>query len=203
MNSRDKVLRSVFDLMISRGDDGLSVNDMLRELNMTKGGFYYYFKSRDQLMCEIVRGCMMDMIIRPLEDAVKTDDGSLPVRDTLRMYYCLLPKKEDESAERCNVRNYFFLLFEMLEKYPELRNLYREYYMKHMMALRDTVDREIRQNGVIKCADAYGCAEMMMSARSGILALNIIYGDTDLKIRLERSFDTIWNEITCRGGINE
>ena len=37
MNSRDKVLKSVFGLMISKGDDELSVNDILKELNMTKG----------------------------------------------------------------------------------------------------------------------------------------------------------------------
>ena len=37
MNSRDKVLKSVFSLMISKGDDELSVNDILNELNMTKG----------------------------------------------------------------------------------------------------------------------------------------------------------------------
>lgn len=67
MNSRDKVLKSVFDLMISKGDDELSVNDILKELNMTKGGFYHYFKSRDQLMTEIMNGFMLDMLINPLK----------------------------------------------------------------------------------------------------------------------------------------
>lgn len=127
MNSRDKVLKSVFSLMISKGDDELSVNDILKELNMTKGGFYHYFKSRDQLMTEIMNGFMLDMLINPLKFAVENDDGSLEVKDTLKMYFCLLPENyTGNDNEIYNMQNYFFLLFEMLGKYPQLRNRYKE-----------------------------------------------------------------------------
>lgn len=204
MNSRDKVLKSVFNLMISKGDDELSVNDILKELNMTKGGFYHYFKSRDQLMTEIMNGFMLDMLINPLKFAVENDDGSLEVKDTLKMYFCLLPENyTGNDNEIYNMQNYFFLLFEMLGKYPQLRNRYKEYYIAHFNAVRQTVLRGIADKQLIKCADAYGCAEMMMSARNGILALNIIYRNTDLQSRLESSFETIWKEITCRGEIDE
>lgn len=204
MNSKDKVLKSAFDLMVLKGNDDLSINDMLKELNMTKGGFYHYFKSRDQLMCEIMKGCMLDMLIKPLRAAKKLDDGSTDVRDILKIYFCLLPDDCSENDNKiCNIQNYFYLLFEMLGKYPELRCFYKEYYTEHLSAVRETVLRGINEGKLIKYADAYGCAEMMMSARNGILALNIIYRNIDLESRLESAFETIWNEITCRGDLNE
>ena len=43
-----------FDLFMTNNGIGLSLNDILKELNMTKGGFYYYFKSRDELIEEVV-----------------------------------------------------------------------------------------------------------------------------------------------------
>lgn len=202
MNSRKKVLKAVFDLMMSRGEDDLSVNDMLKELNMTKGGFYHYFKSRDQLITEMLEECMLDALKEALMDARSRDDGSLSVKEALKMYFCLLPGP-CETEESINVRNYFFLLFELLGKYPQLKDRYKAYYTEHFGIVKSTVDRGIKEGNLIKCANDAGCAEMIMSARNGILALNIIYKNEDLENRLEKTFETIWNEITCRGEIND
>ena len=46
MNNREKIVMKAFDLFMTNNGIGLSLNDILKELNMTKGGFYYYFKSR-------------------------------------------------------------------------------------------------------------------------------------------------------------
>ena len=81
MNLRDSIVQSVFDLFISKGIDNVSVNDIIKELNMTKGGFYYYFKSKDELISEIIDKHVIKIIWRQLrlaEEQVSAE--GLPVK---------------------------------------------------------------------------------------------------------------------------
>ena len=93
MNLRDSIVQSVFDLFISKGIDNVSVNDIIKELNMTKGGFYYYFKSKDELISEIIDKHVIKIIWRQLrlaEEQVSAE--GLPVKEKMRMFYTIVPR---------------------------------------------------------------------------------------------------------------
>ncbi len=200
MNTRERVMRDVFDLFISKGDINLSVNDILKELKMTKGGFYYYFKSKDELMEEIINRYMLGTLRTELDSLYCADMENMPLKGRLRLFYCLLPRPkirdDDEKViKEYDVKQYFILFYGLLDKYPELGKGYKMFYKENMQYIKRLLSEGI-VNGMIKdCIDPEKYAQTMLTIREGIAAFNMIDDNIDIDNRLNESFETVWNEI--------
>ena len=55
---REKILKEAVHLFASRGFDATSVQDIVAAAHVTKGAFYYYFTSKNDLLYEIHQGFM-------------------------------------------------------------------------------------------------------------------------------------------------
>ncbi len=51
---KQELLDSALDLFAEKGYDHTSINDIIDKVGVTKGAFYYYFKSKEQVLDEIV-----------------------------------------------------------------------------------------------------------------------------------------------------
>ncbi|WP_161984427.1 TetR/AcrR family transcriptional regulator [Mariprofundus erugo] len=52
--SRNRILQSAIRLFSSRGFDGVSIADVMRDADLTHGAFYAHFKSKQQLYAEAI-----------------------------------------------------------------------------------------------------------------------------------------------------
>ncbi len=50
---RDAIMEAALELFEKHGYHGVSVNDIVKACNTSKGGFYHYFQSKDDLLFEI------------------------------------------------------------------------------------------------------------------------------------------------------
>lgn len=73
---RTEILNVAEKLFITRGYEKTTVNDILREIGIAKGTFYYYFKSKEEVMDAIVSR-YKDIIVSRAEEILKKDDISL------------------------------------------------------------------------------------------------------------------------------
>jgi AcrR family transcriptional regulator len=71
-SSRDKILDAVEDILVSRGPGALSVDNILSVSGVSKGGFFYHFKTKeDLLMVSFMRlNAEMDRLV---EQEVESD----------------------------------------------------------------------------------------------------------------------------------
>ena len=51
---RNEILDKAAGLFEERGYNNTTVNDILREVNIAKGTFYYYFKSKEEVLDAII-----------------------------------------------------------------------------------------------------------------------------------------------------
>lgn len=51
---KQELLDAALDLFAEKGYDNTSINDIIEKVGVTKGAFYYYFKSKEQVLDEIV-----------------------------------------------------------------------------------------------------------------------------------------------------
>jgi AcrR family transcriptional regulator len=51
---KQELLDAALDLFADKGYDSTSINDVIEKVGVTKGAFYYYFKSKEQVLDEIV-----------------------------------------------------------------------------------------------------------------------------------------------------
>ena len=54
MDNKEKILKTSFNLFLEKGFTDVSINDVIKAVGLTKGGFYYYFESKEALLFEVI-----------------------------------------------------------------------------------------------------------------------------------------------------
>ncbi|MDB5447013.1 MAG: TetR family transcriptional regulator [Phenylobacterium sp.] len=103
--NRQKILKAASRLFRERGFDGVTVAEIMKAAGLTHGGFYGYFKSKE------------DLIANALQDALSDAPGP---SDELAAYAAeyLAPKHRDDLAGGCPTAG---LAAESLRQTPEAR----------------------------------------------------------------------------------
>lgn len=63
---KNEILDTAARLFATKGYEKCTVNDILKEVNIAKGTFYYYFKSKEDVMDEII-GRVTELVINKAE----------------------------------------------------------------------------------------------------------------------------------------
>ena len=71
---RAKILETAEKLFYRKGYEATSIQDILDDLKMSKGGFYHHFESKLQLLDALCEGQMMENA-RYMQEAVKAAEG--------------------------------------------------------------------------------------------------------------------------------
>lgn len=69
---RKEILQISQQLFNTKGFAETSISEIMRNVGMAKGGFYYYFESKDQILDELVEG-YIDSKISKVENIVKNN----------------------------------------------------------------------------------------------------------------------------------
>lgn len=72
---KKEFIETAIRIFSNKGYEKSSINDILKEMNITKGAFYYYFKSKEDLLNEVVSQLVkaIEIIIK---DVAERDDLS-------------------------------------------------------------------------------------------------------------------------------
>ncbi|MFC7439712.1 TetR/AcrR family transcriptional regulator [Laceyella putida] len=55
IETKRKIIDAAFQLMADKGFDALSIDDIMTSIGRTKGSFYVHFKSKEELLYEVMR----------------------------------------------------------------------------------------------------------------------------------------------------
>ncbi|WP_394777023.1 TetR/AcrR family transcriptional regulator [Flavobacterium sp.] len=73
-NTRFTILNKAFELIYSKGYQTTSIDDIIATTQVTKGAFYYHFKTKDEMgiaiIEEILKPVMMKSFILPIENSI-------------------------------------------------------------------------------------------------------------------------------------
>ena len=81
MKTEEHILETAFRLFLKKGFSDISINEVIREAETTKGGFYYCFKSRENLVAKVIEKYLKPYYVCPIAKmqevwAKKQDDVS-------------------------------------------------------------------------------------------------------------------------------
>ena len=68
MKTENEILEKAFDLFLKKGFSESSTNEIIREAGLTKGGFYYSFKSREDLVRRVIEKYIKTYYLCPLRE---------------------------------------------------------------------------------------------------------------------------------------
>ncbi|MGE6355725.1 TetR/AcrR family transcriptional regulator [Flavobacterium sp. NPDC079362] len=103
-NTRLTILHKAFELIYSKGYQTTSIDDIIATTQVTKGAFYYHFKTKDEMgiaiIEEILKPTMLESFIQPIENSQN------PIDDLYNMIsYLLLEDPFLEVKYGCPVGN--------------------------------------------------------------------------------------------------
>jgi TetR/AcrR family transcriptional repressor of nem operon len=87
-NTRLTILQKAFELIYTKGYQTTSIDDIIATTQVTKGAFYYHFKTKDEMgvaiIEEVLKPTMLESFIKPIENSQN------PVTDLYNMISYLL-----------------------------------------------------------------------------------------------------------------
>ena len=98
---KQELLKIAYRMFISRGYENTSVDDIIGEAGIAKGTYYYYFKSKEQTLEEVI-GMMIE---QEAETAGKIVSSALPVPQKIAgIVSSIRPSKEELPIEGALMR---------------------------------------------------------------------------------------------------
>lgn len=93
-NKKRELLETAEKLFLEKGYEQTSIDDILRECGISKGGFYHYFKSKDEMLSESINN-IIDDSIKYLQPIV--DDEKLGALEKFKLF--MTKKSEFQSSK--------------------------------------------------------------------------------------------------------
>ena len=187
MKTEQHILQTAFRLFLGKGFSDISTNEIIREAGTTKGGFYYCFKSREDLVNQVIETYLLPYYLQPITV----------------MHQAWENKRADVSTKT--------LLWEAFFAPQRFRQYYfAENTKEREICLRRILERGKERKEIAAEVDIDSCVMMTLAMQDGILALKVLDDSIDDEEKYRRMEEQIWRDIAAQdaylkylhGGVN-
>lgn len=95
--TRQNILQKAFELIYSHGYQTTSVDEIIATTQVTKGAFYYHFKTKDEMGLAIIKELMIPNFQNTFIKPFQNDDN--PIDTIYNLMHYLLMNNEDLKVE--------------------------------------------------------------------------------------------------------
>lgn len=174
-NTRHTILEKAFDLIYKKGYQATSIDEIIATTQVTKGAFYYHFKTKDAMgiaiINEIVKPNMHDAFIAPLQNSNE------PVEDIYVMIKTLLLDTPFLKLEYgCPASN---LTQEMTPWNSEFSEALNTLILEWQIAVENSIKRGIEKGNIINSVNPKQVALFVISSYWGIRNFGKVSNSTD------------------------
>ena len=197
METRKKILFEAFKLFLSRGYRNVSLNDVVRTVGVTKGGFYHYFKSKDELYIEVINTYFFSLFDRYME-MLQPSRGS--VKERLWLVFSEIYAVYDEMIALVgedNFRGITTILFSGLKRFDFILRRLKELYTEIVEVLERIIEEGKKRGELRREVDAHASAFGAIALGEGTMILWIINLDSGRKDLPRRLFENYWRGIAA------
>lgn len=203
MKTENEILEMVFAMFLEKGFSEISTNEIIREAGMTKGGFYYSFKSREDLDGKIIERYIQPFFERPAEKMQQVWEESrkdIPTGELLWKGF-FQPQRfanyEAMLGKEIPFRNFYFLIYEGMKKFPQVSGYYKTFHQKKGEMLYKILQRGQLRGEILKTLDLDNYVTMILAMQDGILALKVLDDSIDDEEKYKKIQYQMWKDISA------
>lgn len=127
LNTKEHILRTAFKLFLQKSFKEVTMKDIVRETKLSKGGFYHYFSSKEQLFIEVINTYYFE---RMQIDYNKLSHDSLWkfYHDYVKQVKTIMKELKNEifSTDMTININYITIMFDAMKLFPGFKNKIKE-----------------------------------------------------------------------------
>jgi len=164
-NTREKLIVTATSIMSAKGYNNTGIAEILNQINVPKGSFYHYFKSKDELGLAIIEN-YGETLRMQLEEYLKTAPGKAIVR--LQNYFEMLVGYFEGNFHHCNclLGN---LAQELAIQSPEMRKAIFSHYTAIEKLIAECLKQAKKEGDIAADADEQVLAKILFSSWEGCL----------------------------------
>lgn len=196
-DTRERIVSIAFKLFLERGIAEVSINDLIKEVGIAKGGFYHHFKSKDELIYEII-----EKIIYPyLNKIIKNiDEFNCSAKEKILEIFKSHYEAENYVKTTFNIdkiseRSIIILIVECIKRYETVATFMVEFANKLIEKVQKIIEVGKENGEFSNTIDSKSAATYIVSALEGSTALWVINPNINMKVLFENNFYFMWNSL--------
>ncbi len=201
MDTKSRIMETAFKLLLEKGFDNVSTTEIKKESNISTGGFYHLFDSKDTLMVEVIKKYLFNYFDSTMEQ-IKNFEGT--PKEKLKV--AILSMTGDDSVinettqlvggpEKIDYRTLHLLLLEGVQKYDMISEIYTEFFVKLFDFIKDVIDEGISQGVIRSDVNPATVSEVIETMIMGTVIMWIALPGKSMKERVETNMNEIWDHI--------
>lgn len=151
MNTRENIIKAAFKLFLERGYNGVSINDVLKETELTKGGLYHYFAGKKELFTEVTYYYVilpMQEFQRYIENQHYTSVADL-LNTLFNSYIYMVEQMIEVVEDESKANGYYLMMFDAKNNVESFSKDIEKIYIGIRKAVEEWLSRAVI-NGEIK-----------------------------------------------------
>jgi len=188
-NTREHILNVAFQLFLQKSFKEVTLKDIVEKTGMSKGAFYHYFTSKEQLFLELVNHVFSSVLDVPYE---KFNRDSLYhfYLDYINYYVESLKGQNNTEEGSPPSFNYISLIFDAIKLFPDFQEKLLLSKQTQLNAWKEAI-HAARAKGEIKSAMSdEQIANMFISSSGGVEMNSIFKGSSE---DVGRSLLSLWD----------
>lgn len=201
MDTKSRILETTFKLFLKKGFADVSLNEIIKESDITTGGFYYHFNSKDTLLVEVIKRYIFNYfssVIKQIKDCKGTPEEKFRTvilnivgdDSTINKTTQLV-----ESAEKIDYRILHLLLFEGVQKYDMISEHYTAFYYDLLEFNKEVINEGITQGVIRDDINSTELALLVQTVMVGTVIMWIGMPAMPMEERMEENMHNLWNFI--------
>ena len=196
-DSKEHILSVSLNLFLQKNFKEVTMKEIVEKTGLSKGAFYHYFSSKDQVFEEVINHFYTDFII--------TNFDNFSQKSLAEFYTDYLNEKKkrlssskikDDNANAVFTSNHYFLMFDAMKMLPDFKELRVQQQKKELKAWIKIIDTA-KKNGEIKSKmDTEQIAKLFIYSAKGV-GLNCIMEDKydDSRKKIKELWDGLYKEL--------
>lgn len=195
--TKQHILTTSLMLFLQKSYKDVTMKEIVEKTGLSKGAFYHYFTSKEELFKEIATLFFTSGAI----------NYTLFPKDSLKGFISFYTDYISETFVKLNQMfgaernekisiNFFFIMFEAISRFPEFLKFERDQHEKDMLAWSEIIKFAKKEKEIISESSEEEIANMFLFTTDGVF---IRFVNSDQKnsfaSELQKAFDVIYNNL--------
>ncbi len=196
IDTKEKILERAFILFLKKNYSGVSMSDLQKQTQLSRGAIYHHFKSKEEIQCQVI-----DLYFFP---ALKTmsvlnvSDLKEPLKEAIQMTIdkrtSFINKLQKINSENLDDFNFFKLAFQADEFYPNFKEKIYKLKQKEEQTWKQILTLAVQKNEIKQDLNIEDTAKLLLIIPEG-LGINRSFKSGLTKKDLKKTYMQLYNLI--------
>ena len=205
MDKKEQIIVEANRLFFENDFEKVSLNQIAKELGMTKGGIYHYFNSKQDLLIEVMRYNFQELetiaynhinkdstTYEMIAGFFNVDSMKKAMEKTAAISQST---SEEEKEQDFKMEHFYYFIFMLAIKNEEVKNEMGKLYEKSIEIIENMIEKGQKNKEIRNDIEAKYMSVQIVAMIEGLMFLNIFNHSNSVLQNQEKIFESFWKQI--------